>query len=146
VTATDVTSRAISTAFGLVMIAASAIQADGPALAVVLGAAVAVLAGNVFRPVATLAVLLTVCAVMIAGAPPVVAAVSGLSAAAYLVLRHTGAITAPTVAGAAAFAAAGLAATALPVRLPWAPLLAPMAVLVLFVLATRPYWSDRSSG
>jgi len=32
------------------------------------------------------------------------------------------------------------------VRLPWAPLLAPMAVLVLFVLVTRPYWSDRSSG
>jgi hypothetical protein len=146
VTATDVTSRAISTAFGLVMTAASAIQADGPTLAVVLGSAVAVLVGNVFRPAATLAVLLTVCAVMIADAPPVLATVSGLSAAAYLVLRHTGRITAPTVAGAATFAAAGLAATALPVRLPWAPLLAPMAVLVLFVLVTRPYWSDRSSG
>jgi hypothetical protein len=131
------------------MVAASAIQADGSALTAVACAAVAVLAGNVFRPAATLAVLLTVAVIVIADTPPMLAAVAGLSAAAYLVLRHTaGALvgmTAPTVVGAVGFTIAGLAATAIPVELPWAPLVAPLVVLALFVLVTRPFWSDRST-
>jgi hypothetical protein len=34
--------------------------------------------------------------------------------------------------------ALGLVATTLPVELPWAPLLAPFAVLAAFVIAIRP--------
>jgi hypothetical protein len=73
--------------------------------------------------------------------PPLLTATSGLCAAAYLVLRHTAAVTAPTVVGAVGFTAAGLAAAALPIQLPWVPLAAPLAVLLLYVLVTRPFWA-----
>jgi hypothetical protein len=78
---------------------------------------------------------------VLADAPPVLTATSGLCAAAYLVLRHTSAVTAPTVLGAVGFTAAGLAAAALPIQLPWVPLLAPLAVMALYVLVTRPFWT-----
>ncbi|HKP39907.1 hypothetical protein [Mycobacterium sp.] len=138
-------ARAISTSFGLVMVAAAAVGADGPALVGAAVAAVAVLAGNVFRAAATLAVLIGVAVIVLADAPPMLAALSGLCAAAYLVLRHTATATAPTVLGAVGFATAGLAAASIPVQLPWVPLVAPVAVLVIFVLVTRPYWADRST-
>ena len=140
-TAASTVTRAVSTAFGLVMVASAAVQADGPSLVAVGVAAAAVLAGSVFRPAATVAVLLTVAAIVLADAPPVLTATSGLCAAAYLVLRHTGAATSPTVLGAVGFTAAGLAAASLPFQLPWVPLLAPLAVLVLYVLVTRPFWA-----
>jgi len=43
--------------------------------------------------------------------------------------------------GAVGFTAVGLAAASLPIQLPWVPLLAPLAVLVLYVLVTRPFWA-----
>jgi hypothetical protein len=135
------TTRALSTAFGLVMVASAAVQADAPGLVAAVMAAVAVLAGSVFRLAATMAVLLTVGVLGLVDAPPVLTATSGLCAAAYLVLRHTAAVTAPTVLGAVGFTAVGLAAAALPIQLPWVPLLAPLAVLVLYVLMTRPFWT-----
>jgi hypothetical protein len=134
-------TRTISTAFGLVMVASAAVQADGRGLAAAAVAAAAVLAGSVFRPAATIAVLLTVSVIVLAEAPLAMTATSGLCAAAYLVLRHTAAVTSPTVIGAVGFTAAGLAAASLPIELPWVPLLAPVAVLVLYVVVTRPYWS-----
>ena len=140
-TAASTVTRAVSTAFGLVMVASAAVQADGPGLVAAGVAAAAVLAGSVIRPAATVAVLLTVAAIVLADAPPVLTATSGLCAAAYLVLRHTGAVTSPTVLGAVGFTAAGLAAASLPFQLPWVPLLAPLAVLVLYVLVTRPFWA-----
>ena len=140
-TAASTVTRAVSTAFGLVMVASAAVQADGPSLVTAVVAAAAVLAGSLFRPAATVAVLLTVAAIVLADAPPVLTATSGLCAAAYLVLRHTGAVTSPTVLGAVGFTAAGLAAASLPFQLPWVPLLAPLAVLVLYVLVTRPFWA-----
>ncbi|HET6737165.1 hypothetical protein, partial [Mycobacterium sp.] len=133
-------ARAISAAFGLVMIAAAVVAADGAALVAASVAAAAVLAGTVFRPSASLAVLITVAVIVLADAPPMLAALSGLCAAGYLVLRHTIAATAPTVIGAVAFTAAGLAAASLPVELPWAPRLAPLAVVVAYVLVIRPFW------
>ena len=133
---------ALSAGFGLVMVAAATVAADGAALVAGTVAAVAVLAGMLFRPASTLAVLLTVCVIVLADAPPMLAALSGLCAAAYLVLRHAAAPTVPTVVGAVGFTVAGLAAASIPLQLPWAPLLAPLAVLALFVLVTRPYWSD----
>ncbi|MGX9788910.1 hypothetical protein [Mycobacterium sp. MMS18-G62] len=138
-------SRAISTSFGLVMVAAAAIGADGPALVAAAIAAVAVLTGNVFRPAATLAVLVDVAVIVLSDAPPMLTALSGLCATAYLVLRHTAAATAPTVLGAVGFAIAGLAAVSIPVQLPWVPLLAPVAVLAVYVMVTRPYWADRAT-
>jgi len=138
-------SRAVSTSFGLVMVAAAAVGADGPALIAAAAAAVAVLAGNVFRPAATLAVLIDVVVIVLTDAPPMLAALSGLCATAYLVLRHTATATAPTVLGAVGFAIAGLAAASIPLQLPWVPLLAPVAALVVYVLVTRPYWADRSA-
>lgn len=137
-------SYSVSSAFGLVMVAAAAVQADGSALIAAALAAVAVLIGNAIRPAATLAVLLTVAVIVLANAAPALTALSGLSAVAYLVLRHTGTLATPTVVGATAFTAAGLAATSLPVQLPWAPLVAPIVVLVLYVLITRPFWREGS--
>jgi len=125
----------------LVMVASAAVQADGPGLVAAVVAAAAVLAGSVFRPAATIAVLATVAVLVLADAPPVLTATSGLCAAAYLVLRHTAAVTAPTVLGAVGFTASGLAAVSLPFQLPWVPLLAPLAVLTLYVLFTRPFWT-----
>lgn len=134
-------TRAVSTAFGLVMVASAAVQADGPGLVAAVVAAAAVLAGSVFRPAATIAVLIVVAVLVLADAPPVLAATCGLCAAAYLVLRHTATVTSPTVLGAVGFTAAGLAAVSLPLQLPWVPLLAPPAVLALYVLMTRPFWA-----
>ena len=135
-------TRAVSTAFGLVMVASAAAGADRPGLVAAAVAAAAVLVGNIFRPAATIAVLLVVAVVALADAPPVLAATSGLCAALFVVLRHAAAVTSPTVLGAVGFTAAGLAATSLPIHLPWVPLLAPLAVLVLYVLATRPFWTS----
>ena len=103
------------------------------------------LVGNVFRPCATLAVLLTAAAIVLDDTPAMLAALCGLCAACYLVLRHTAVITAPTVIGAVGFTAVGLAAVSLPMQLPWVPLVAPLAVLTLVVLVTRPFWADRSA-
>ena len=134
-------TRAVSTAFGLVMVASAAVQADKAGLVAAVVAAVAVLVGSVFRPAATVAVLITVAAIVLADAPPVLTATAGLCAAAYLALRHTTAVSAPTVLGAVGFTVAGLAAVSLPLQLPWVPLLAPLAVLALYVLVTRPFWT-----
>jgi len=134
-------TRAVSTAFGLVMVASAAVQADGQALIAAVVAAVAVVVGSWFRPAAAIAVLCTVAVLVVADAPPVLTATAGLCAAAYLVLRHTAAVSAPTVLGAAGFTGAGLAAASLPFQLPWVPLLAPLTVLLLYVLMTRPFWT-----
>ena len=133
-------ARTLSAAFGLVMVAAAVVAADGTALVAAGFAAAAVLVGTVFRPASSLAVLITAAVIVIADAPPMFAALSGLSAAGYLVLRHTVAATVPTVVGGVGFTAAGLAAASLPVQLPWLPVLAPLAVVVSYVLVIRPFW------
>jgi hypothetical protein len=134
-------TRAVSTAFGLLMVASAAVQTNNPGLVAAVVAAAVVLAGSMFRPAATIAVLLTVAVIVLADAPPVLTATSGLCAAAYLVLRHTPAVSSPTVLGAVGFTAAGLAAASLPIELPWVPLLAPLAVLLIYVVVTRPFWA-----
>jgi hypothetical protein len=45
----------------------------------------------------------------------------------------------PTIIGALGFSFAGLVATSFPLQLPWVPLVAPLAVLGIYVLATRPF-------
>jgi hypothetical protein len=140
--------RALSTMFGLLMVAATNIQTHGLALLAAALAVTAVLAGIQFRPAATVAVLFTVTAIALAAPQPVFAAFSGLSATAYLVLRHaasSAAVTAtqPTIVGALAFTFAGLVATLIPLQLPWLPLLAPVTVLAIYVIATQPFSGDR---
>jgi hypothetical protein len=138
-------NRALSTAFGLVMVAAAAVQADDAALIAAALATLAVLVGNVFRPAATLAVLLAASALVLSESPAVLTSLTGLCAACYLVLRHTAAITAPTVIGAVGFTVVGLGAVTMPLELPWAPLLAPLVVVALVALVTRPFWAQRQS-
>jgi hypothetical protein len=138
-------NRALSTAFGLVMVAAASVQADDAALIAAALSTRGILVGNVFRPAATLAVLLAATALVLNESPAMLASLSGLCAACYLVLRHTAAITAPTVIGAVGFTAVGLAAVTLPLELAWAPLLAPLVMVALVALVTRPFWAQRQS-
>ena len=138
-------NRALSTAFGLLMVAAAAVAADDTALVLAALATLAVLVGNVFRPAATLAVLLAAAALVLNESPAMLAALAGLCAACHLVLRHSAAITAPTVIGAVGFTALILAAVSLPLELPWTPLLAPLVVVALVALVTRPFWAQRQS-
>ena len=70
------------------MVGTAGIGSHGPTLIAATSAMVAVLAGTLFRPVATLAVLLTVVVIALSDPAATLAAVSGLSAAIYLVLRH----------------------------------------------------------
>jgi hypothetical protein len=135
-------TRVLSTGFGLLMVGVTAVGSHGPALGVGLLAVIVVGVGTVFRPAATIAVLLAVLAIVVSDPPPVLAAVSGLCAAGYLVSRHAaGAVigSGPTTIAAVGFTFAGLVATSFPLQLPWLPLIAPLAVLAIYVLATRPF-------
>jgi hypothetical protein len=146
---TPLAAHVLSTACGVLMVAAVGIGAHGSTRVAAISAVAAVTIAVLFRPVATLAVLLTVVAIALSGPPATVAAVSGLSAAAYLVLRHAASngagldsVSVATMVSAVGFTLVGLVATAFPLRLPWLPLLAPLAVFAVYLLATRPYLRD----
>ena len=130
------------------MVAATGVTAQhGPAFAAAVLALGAVVAGIAFRPIATLAVLLAVAALALSNPSPLLAAVAGLAATLYLVLRHAQAgvatVSQPTLVAALGFGVAGLAATSFPLQLPWLPLAAPVAVLGIYLLATRPFLGER---
>jgi hypothetical protein len=136
----------LSSACGLLMVGAVGIGSQGPTLIAATSALVAVVAGIVFRQVATLAVLLTVVVIALSDPAATLAAVSGLSAAVYLVLRHaagSGAaldgVSGATLVGAVGFTIAGLVAAAFPLQVPWLPLLAPLAAFAVYLLAARPF-------
>jgi hypothetical protein len=136
----------LSTACGVVMVGAAGVGSHGPALIAATAAVVAVTAAILVRPIATLAVLLTVAVIALSDPTATVAVVSGLSAALYLVLRHAAGgatgldgVSGATVVGALGFAFAGLVATAFPLQVAWLPLLAPLAVFAVYLLATRPF-------
>lgn len=135
--------RALSVAFGLLMVAAAAIGSRGPSLAVVAVAVVVVVVGAGAVGAATFAVGCTVVLLVLSDPPPIVAALAGLGATAYLVLRHSAHVEEsaswPTVAGAVGFSAVGMAAVLIPVDVAWLPLAAPVAVLAVYLIVTRPY-------
>jgi hypothetical protein len=144
---------AFSSAFALLMVTAAAVQADRPGSVAVALAVAAVLIGLRYRTAATLSVLLVIAAVVLSDPPPLFAVLSGLSAAAYLVLRHAAGpsgglvtTTIPTVVGMVGFTLVGIAATWVPLRLPWLPLLAPPAIVVIFVLVTLPFFRGAARG
>lgn len=139
---------AFATGFGLLMVGLAADGWQGPAVAAWVAALIAVAVGTVFRRAATVAVLLAVITVMLTDPPLIFVALSGLSAAAYLVCRHAGGAAAavvldswPSAVGAVGFTFAGLVATAFPLQLPWLPLVAPLGALVIYLLAIRPFMS-----
>ncbi|RUP01567.1 MAG: hypothetical protein EKK34_28535 [Mycobacterium sp.] len=136
-------TRVFSVVFGLLMVAAATIGSHGPALAAGAAAVLAVGLGAVFCSAATIAVLLAVLIIAVSDGSHVLAALSGLCAAAYLVCRHASGdvVTGswPTIVAAVGFTFVGLVATSFPVQVPWLPLLAPLAVLAIYVLATRPF-------
>jgi hypothetical protein len=136
----------LSTVFGLLMIGSAAVGSNGSGVVAATVAVVAVAVGIPFRPAATLAVVLSVATIVLAGPPYVLAALSGLCAAAYLVCRHavgprpaTVIGSWPTIIAAVGFTFAGLVATSFPVQVPWLPLVAPLGVLAMYVVATRPF-------
>jgi hypothetical protein len=134
-------NRFVSAGFGVLMAATAAVDAGGPGLIAAAAAGVAVLAGLYVRAAATAAALAAVCAIALSEPQPLLAALSGLSAAAYLVLRYA-TMTRPTVIGIVGFAALGVVATAAPAGLSWLPLLAPVAAVVLFLVLTGPFARD----
>jgi hypothetical protein len=138
----------VSTVFGVLMVGLAAIGSHGPAVVAAAAALIAVGAGVAFRPAATIAVLLSVATIVASNPSLVFAAWSGLCAAAYLVCRHAVGLPVgvvlwswPTVIGAVGFMSVGLVATSFPLHLPWLPLAAPLAVLAIYVVATRPFMS-----
>jgi hypothetical protein len=139
--------RALSTAFGLLMVAATALVAEGPSLVGAALAVVAVLFGIRFARAATLAVMISVVVALLADAPPMSTALAGVAAAAYLVLRYSNSVesvvTAPTAVGALGFSAIGLGATVIPISVPWLPLAAPVAILVSYVIVVKPLLAQR---
>ncbi|OBB09431.1 hypothetical protein A5662_08700 [Mycobacteriaceae bacterium 1482268.1] len=146
---TDIVRKAhlLSTAFGLMMVAAVGFENDGAALVLAMCAAAAVVAGIAVRVAATAAVLSAAAALVVSDAAPMLAALAGLSAACYLVLRYTegestrvmGA-SAPALLAALGFSFVGVLAVSFPFELPWLPLLAPLAVFGIYVLAIRPFY------
>jgi hypothetical protein len=137
--------------FGLMMAAAAGVQAKGPAFVAAALAVVAVLVCIRLRFIATVAVLLAMTAIVVSDAAPILAALAGLSAATYLVLRYAEHGSAGFVTGSASamiaalgFTVVGLVVTAFPFQVPWLPLLAPLAVVGIYVLVTRPFVSSKS--
>jgi hypothetical protein len=135
---------AFSTAFGLLMVTAAAVHTDRAGVVAIGVAVVALLAGLRYRGAATLSVLSVIAAIVLSVPPPLFAALSGLSAAAYLVIRHAagaGVVTTtrPTVIAMVTFTLIGIGATSVPLHLPWLPLVAPPAVVVMFLLAAWPF-------
>ncbi len=138
---------AFSAGFGLLMVGLAGLGSQRPAVVAGVAALIAVGAGTVFRFAATLGVLLSVVTIVLSGPSLVFAALSGLCAAAYLLCRHTigtpsgASIGQPTIVAAVGFTFAGLVAASFPLQLPWLPLAAPLAVLAIYLVATRPFWS-----
>ena len=136
--------RSLSAAFGLLMVASATVQSGGPALVASMVALLAVAVGWFWRVAATLAVTSTALALALSHPSPVVAAIAGVAATVYLVLRHggggdaAGALTAPTVAGILGLSAVAVLGTAVPLGLPWIPLVAPLAVVAGYVIVIAP--------
>ncbi|OBK14337.1 hypothetical protein [Mycobacterium asiaticum] len=135
--------RVLSLMLGVLMVAAATVGQGGPALALGAAAILAVGLGTIYRPASTVAVSLTAMTLLFSDASHVLAAVSGLSAAGYLAYRYAmageNAWNGPTTVAAVGFTFAGLVATSFPLQVPWLPLIAPLAVLAIYVLATRPF-------
>lgn len=142
---------ALAPAFGLLMVVTAG-AAGGPVVLAVLGLAVVAVAAGVFdRRAATVAVLFSITALALSDPMPWFAAISGISAAAYLLTRHAvggGAVTLtlPTVVGMTGFTVAGLAATAVALPVGGIPLLAPAIMAAVLIVISIPLLADDRTG
>ena len=145
-------TRLLSLAFGLLMVAAATLASGGPALVLAAVAVTALLAGLVIRLAATVAVVAVVGALALSEPSPVVAAIAGLSATAYLVVRHAdgtdaaSALTVPTVLAALGLSAVTVLGATVPLALPWVPLVAPLAVVAAYVIVLDRYAGNPGRG
>lgn len=138
-----------SGAFGVLMVAAAARPAGAWGVAVLVLAVGALVAGLFVRPAAVVAVLSTVAGMALGDPVPLLAAVSGLSAAAYLISRYAGeavTLTVPTALGMVGFTVAGAAAGAVSFDMAWAPLVAPAIMAGLLVLVVLPLLNEAFGG
>ena len=137
--------------FGLLMVVTAG-ATGGPVALAVLGLALAAVAVGVLdRRAAMAAVLLSVAALALSEPDPLFAAVSGMSAATYLLARHAVGsdavmLTVPTVSGLIGFTLAGLAATAVALPVNWIPLLAPVIVAAVLIVVALPLLADEHTG
>lgn len=134
---------AFSTGFGVLMVMLAAWPVGPAGLIPAAFCSAAVLAGVFFRPAAAVAVLLATVTAALSEASVLAVAASGLSAAAYLVIRHSAGsgaahLTVPTALCLVGFTLAGVGAAAVPLRVAWAPLLAPVTIAVILVLVALP--------
>lgn len=141
----------LSAAFGLLMVVTAAGSGGSVVLAALGLAVLAVAVGVVDRRASTAAVLLSITALALSDPSPLFAAVSGMSAAVYLLARHaaaTGAITLtpPTVAGLLGFTAVGLVGTAVALPVNWIPLLTPVIMAAVLIVAALPLLADDRTG
>ena len=132
-----------STGFGALMVMLAAWPVGPAGLIPAAFCSAAVLAGVFFRPAAAVAVLLATVTAALSEASVLAVAASGLSAAAYLVIRHSAGsgvahLTIPTALCLVGFTLAGVGAAAVPLRVAWAPLLAPVTIAVILVLVALP--------
>ncbi|MEE6176188.1 hypothetical protein [Mycobacterium sp. 050134] len=139
-------AHVFSIGFGLAMVGSAALGSHGIAVAAGAAALAAVGVSVAVRPAATFAVLMATVTVALTGPPLVLVALSGLCAAGYLVCRHAvgtapGVVMGswPTIVAAVGFTFAGLVAVSFPMQVPWLPLVAPLGVLAIYVLAARPF-------
>ncbi|OPX07045.1 hypothetical protein B1790_25085 [Mycobacterium sp. AT1] len=134
------------------MVAAATLASGGPALVLAAVAVAALLAGLVIRLAATLAVVAVGGALALSEPSPVVAAIAGLAATAYLVVRHAdgtdaaSALTVPTVLAALGLSAVTVLGATVPLALPWVPLVAPLAVVAAYVIVLDRYAGDPGRG
>ena len=108
------------------------------------------LVGIRFRSASGGAVLLAAAAVALSDAQPLVAGLAGLSAACYLLLRYNVGqpirASKPALIAAFGFTLAGVVVAAVPLELPWLPLLAPPAVFAAYLLAIGPFLATADSN
>lgn len=148
-TRSSVFPAVFSVAFGVLMVAAAARPAGIWGLAALALSAGALLAGLFVRPAAVAAVLLTVGGIALGDPVPVLTAVSGLAATAYLVSRYAGdavTLTVPTVLGMVGFTVAGAAAAVVPVEASWVALVAPAVMAGILILVAAPLFVEVLSG
>jgi hypothetical protein len=140
--------RVLSLAFGLLMVAAGTVQSSGPGLVAAAAALLAVAAGVLSRVAATVAVVAIVGALALSAPSPVIAALAGVAATVYLVLRHArggdaaAVMSAPTVLAALGLSAIAVVGATLPFSLPWVPLVAPLTAVAMYVIVVSGYAGD----
>lgn len=133
-----------STSLGLIMAAAVAAPADGPALVAAAISAAAVAVGPAWRPASTVAVWAAAAALALSEPDVLYAALAGLSAAVYLAVRHAAGTSVVTTTRPMMLCALGFTAAAMLVgfwqlTLPWVPLAAPVAVGAVYLIVLRPF-------